>query len=251
MTETAKPAPAVPDPTPQAAPVAGSLQGANPPGTITPSATGASPATPPKPGPAPDPHEPSKFLEKEAELEETSFTKNKDGNWVDSKGVLVNPQAVDANGKLIGAVPVEKPVYVMDPNDPTKMLVEDPKSKEHLVDVVTGIRTHRKTGKRTRKVATALKPGTKSIVAREYVGTGPLTVNTPGGDVKAYSGDFILTFDEPQFEIKDAVRVPVWDAITKRQKMKQTNLVISKEQMAVLGWVIDYEEVEVLADRPL
>lgn len=196
MTDPIKPAPAIPDKTPQAQPAAGSLQGPNPPATVTPSATGEKPA-PLATGASPDPHEPGKFLEKAA------------------------PQKVFVGNK-----------------------------EDVTVDTVTGIRTDNKTGKRTSRVVSKLS-GTVSAVARQYIGTGPLNVHTPGGEVKAYSGDFILTFDEPQWEIVDAELVKVMDRITKQQKLRQTNLVISKEQMAVLGWTVGFEEIEVAADKPL
>lgn len=132
-----------------------------------------------------------------------------------------------------------------------KKLVETPvkeKEPEFIIDPQTGYRNY-KDGRITSYGVTAIKLAAGSVKATEYIGIGPLVVLTPGGDVKANSGDLILTFEEQVVELKGADYVPVIDPITEKQKVRITKLVLARAQLASMGWKPEYEEIEI-SPRP-
>jgi len=126
-----------------------------------------------------------------------------------------------------------------------KKLVATPvKEPEFIIDPQTGYRNY-KDGRITSYGVTAIKLAAGPVKATEYIGIGPLVVLTPGGDVKANSGDYILTFEEQIVELKGADYVPVIDPLTEKQKVRYTKLVLARAQLASMGWKPEYEEIEI------
>lgn len=119
---------------------------------------------------------------------------------------------------------------------------------DFTIDPDTGNRVYTKTGRVTKIQLVNLKFGAGVVKAQEYIGIGPLVVKTPGGDVKAESGDYILTFEEHAVELKRGNEwVPVIDPITEKQQIRVTKLVLTRNQFLSMGWKAEYDEVELSA----